>query len=42
MGANAKERRKLNRSSAERQMVWIRLGGHQGAKRVMDEMPPLF
>ena len=23
-------------------MVWIRLGGHRGAKRVMDKMPPLF
>ena len=38
MGANAKERRKVYQSSAERQMVWIRLSGHRGAKRVMDEV----
>ena len=38
MGANAKERRKVYQSSAERQMVWIRLRGHRGAKRVMDEV----
>ena len=38
MGANAKERRKVYQSSAERQMVWIRLRGHRCAKRVMDEV----
>ena len=38
MGANAKERPKVYQSSAERQMVWIRLSGHRGAKRVMDEV----
>ena len=38
LGASAQESRKLHRSSAERQMVWLRRGGHRGAKRVMDEV----
>lgn len=42
LATNVRERRKVDRSFAERQMVWIRLRGHKGAKRVVEEEIPLL
>ena len=36
--ANARERRKVYRSSEWRQIVWLRRGGHRGAQRAVGEV----
>ena len=38
LAANARERRKVHRISAERQIDWLRRGGHRGAQRAVGEV----
>ena len=38
LAANARECRKVHRISAERQMDWLRRGGHRGAQRAVGEV----